>query len=88
MTNPRDQGHRAVAATLQPVGFEPEGSWTLVELVEASAEVWEDLADEEADVFIAAGYRAMAKDLARFAAMLDAERSRNHRGRHDHLHLD
>lgn len=57
--------------------FEPRGSWTIVALIEASAEMWGDLADVEDDASIAEGYRAMSADLSRFARALARDRVRS-----------
>jgi hypothetical protein len=61
-----------------PAGaFHLEGSWTMVELLKASAEVWRDLADVEPDDGIADGYRAMARDLERYASALESASAGN-----------
>jgi hypothetical protein len=64
---------RALVRARPPSTFKPEGSWTLVELIQASAEVWMDLAEVEPDASIADGYRAMARDLDRYADMLEPD---------------
>jgi hypothetical protein len=53
--------------------FETRASWTIIELIQASAEVWRDLADVEDDSQIADGFRAMASDLERYAAALGSD---------------
>lgn len=51
--------------------FKTQGTWTMPELMQASADVWIDLADVEDDASIADGYRKMADDLRRLAVLLD-----------------
>jgi hypothetical protein len=61
---------RAVQAKLEYAnsgGFRPAGTWALSELILASPEMWRDLADVEDEVLIADGYKAMARDLDRYA---------------------
>ncbi len=70
------QGRPFPGAPAVPAGaFTLEGSATIGDLLLASAEVWNDLADVEDDHGIAAGYRAMASDLQQYARALDAARS-------------
>ena len=55
-----------------PAGaFALEGCWTISDLIRVSAEVWQDLADVEDDLAIAAGYRSMARDLEKLAGEFD-----------------
>lgn len=57
--------------SVPPGAFYLRGSWTIGELLRASAEIWSDLADIEEDEGVALGYRAIAADLEQYACALE-----------------
>lgn len=69
----RSSGERPCpGAPAIPAGaFQLHGSWTVYELLRASAEVWRDLAEVEDDESTAEGFLAMATDLEQYARALE-----------------